>query len=62
MTNDFKQQLKTAYDKDASRRDAREIGPWKAKIREEFLARLKSENKKKFTGIRFWYGKRCIIF
>jgi 2-polyprenyl-3-methyl-5-hydroxy-6-metoxy-1,4-benzoquinol methylase len=46
--NDFKQQLQTAYDQDAKRRDANESDRegWKLNVREEFAHLLKSENKK----------------
>ena len=45
---DIKQQLKTAYDADATRRDEDEKNraDWKIRVREEFINLLRKENKK----------------
>src|SRR5690606_29047281 len=62
MTQLNKQALKTAYNNFAEERDNSGIAPWKSKERENFLNRLRSENKSDLLEIGAGPGRDGLFF
>lgn len=62
MSSEIKTQLQKAYDKDAERRDSKEIDKWKADLREKFLKVLKSEEKITLLELGSGTGRDALYF